>query len=306
MNARKRFHRIMTFEPVDRVPLMEIEAYDRETIKRWRKEGLAANQSPREALGMDGAAWVPVDFFTVPAFEPLVLEENDRYTIAVNSYGATVRRPKDQNGYSYEGFVEHPVKNHEDWLRYKERLDPDTPGRFGDKWGPELWDKLNSSDEPVGLLMHPFFFRLGLYAMGLENFLVGFYKQPDLLHEMFEHCAQMSIGIVEKVSARVKLDYCCIAEDMAFKHAPHISPDMYREFWSPHQPAVITGRDMRYVGNIGIRAVAEGKDAIDREIETKVIPMLDKGGYIPTLDDEAPPEISWNNYSYYINRLKEL
>ena len=66
------------------------------------------------------------------------------------------------------------------------------------------------------------------------------------------------------------------------------------------------GRDMRFVGNMGIRTVATGKKAIDEAIEKKVLPLLDRGGYIPTLDDQASPDISWDNYCYYINRLREL
>ena len=357
MNARERFRRMMDFEAADGLPLMEVEAYDQVALERWHKEGLPAKTSPADALGIKSPEALPIDFFPVPHYEERVLEENDDYVIAINFYGCKVKRPKDQSHYTYEGFLEHPVKCRDDWLRYRERLDADSPGRFPDDWGPEMWGRYNSADRPVGLGIHPFFFRLGLYGMGLENFMMAFYDQPDLLHEMFDHRAEMSVKIIEKVVAHVKIDYCCIAEDLAFRHSTHISPAMYREFWSPHQPQVIEalkrggvryivmwssgdlrpllplfieagfnatwpcedfagmnvnelakeyGRDMRFVGNIGIRSVAQGKEAIDREIETKVIPAIERGGYVPTLDDAAPPEISWGNYCYYVNRLKEL
>ena len=66
------------------------------------------------------------------------------------------------------------------------------------------------------------------------------------------------------------------------------------------------GRAMRFAGNIGIRALEAGKDAIDREFDEKICPMVEEGGYIPTLDDQASPDIPWEHYQYYIERLKGL
>jgi len=357
VNDRERFLDLMAFRPADRFPLVEIEAYEEPTLARWRQEGLPPDRSPADVLGMGGFYHLPVDFFPVPAYEEEVLEENDEYAVVRNSYGAIVRRPKGRTDYAYEGFVDFAVKNRDDWLAHRRRFDGPVRERLPDDWGPELWDRTNALGQPVGLVIHPFFFRLGLYAMGLENFLRAFYEQPALLREMFEHRADMTLKILDEVLAHVRLDYACIAEDLAYRSGPHISPAMYREFWSPYQPAVIDrlrrgnvpviamwssgdlrpilpalieagfnaawpceafcdmhvvdlhrefGRDMAFVGNIGIRAVAEGKDAIDREIETKVLPMRDQGGYLPTLDDQAPPDVPWENYRYYIDRLRDL
>jgi uroporphyrinogen decarboxylase len=357
VNARERFRRIMNFESVDRLPLMEIEGYEQPTIERWRSEGLPADQSPDQALEMDGITWLPVGFAPVPEFEQRVVEENDEYVIEINAMGITTKRVKGRQQHTYEGYVDFPVKNLHDWREYAKRLDGKTPERYGSQWGPDLWQSLNDCDRPVGLLIHPFCFRMGLFTMGLENFLVAFYEQPDLLHAMFDHCATMALDVIKEVSAHVTIDYACIAEDMAFRSGPHISPEMYREFWWPHQPPVMDalkaagvdviamwssgdlrpilptlieagfnttwpvedfvgmnvaelrkeyGNSMRFVGNIPIRAVADGKDAIDRQIEEKVVPLMAEGGYIPTIDDQTPPEVSWENYCYYINRLREL
>jgi len=357
MNPRERFRRILNFQPVDRLPLMEIEGYEEPTLARWHAEGLPEDQSPAQVLGLEGPRWLPVNFYPVPSFERRVLAETDDYVTSINWMGITVKHPKGRTEYTYEGYVDFPVKDRNDWPAYRDRLDGHDSRRYSDDWGPELWGSLSQLDRPVGLLIHPYFFRLGLYSMGLENFLLAFYEQPDLLHEMFAHCTEMTLAIIDEVVTQVKVDYACIAEDMAYRTGPHISPQMYREFWFPHQPPVIEalkkagigiiamwssgdlrpilpvvieagfntiwpvedfvgmnivelrreyGRDLRFIGNIGIRAVAQGQDAIDREIETKVLPMIEEGGYIPTLDDQAPPDISWENYSYYINRLKEL
>jgi len=356
MNARERFRRIMDFESVDALPLMEIEGYEAATLARWHVEGLPEGVSPEKALGMKSPEALMINFFPVPPYKEEVLAEDDDYILMRNSFGITVKQPKGRTEYSYEGYVDHPVKDRATWLEYRKRLDASSPQRYAN-WGPERWDYYNSADHPIGLVIHPYFFRLGLYSMGLERFLLAFYDQPELLHEMFAHCTEMTLKIIAEVLAHVKIDYCCIAEDLAYRSGPHISVEMYREFWTPHQPPVIEalqkggvqsivmwssgdlrsilptlidmgfnvtwpceqfvgmdaaeltkeyGRDMRFVGNIGIRTVAAGKKAIDEAIDTKVRPLLDGGGYIPTLDDQASPDISWENYSYYINRLREL
>jgi uroporphyrinogen decarboxylase len=59
------------------------------------------------------------------------------------------------------------------------------------------------------------------------------------------------------------------------------------------------------MGGIDKRALATGREAIDRELE-RVRPAVRKGRYIPDLDHLVPDNVSWENYSYYALRLKEL
>lgn len=59
------------------------------------------------------------------------------------------------------------------------------------------------------------------------------------------------------------------------------------------------------IGGINKFALAHGREAIDREFE-KVPFMLEKGRYIPGLDHAVPPDVSWDNYRYYVDRLREM
>jgi hypothetical protein len=59
-------------------------------------------------------------------------------------------------------------------------------------------------------------------------------------------------------------------------------------------------------GGIDKLRIAGGRDAIDRELESKVPFMLEQGGYIPHLDHLAHPQISWSDFCYYRRRLREL
>lgn len=53
------------------------------------------------------------------------------------------------------------------------------------------------------------------------------------------------------------------------------------------------------IGGINKFALAHGREAIDHELE-KLPFMLESGRYIPGLDHGVPPDVSWDNYRYYV------
>jgi uroporphyrinogen decarboxylase len=59
------------------------------------------------------------------------------------------------------------------------------------------------------------------------------------------------------------------------------------------------------MGGIDKQAIARGKDAIDAEL-ARVAPCLEKPGYIAALDHLVHPEISWEDFTYYTQRLKAM
>ena len=62
---------------------------------------------------------------------------------------------------------------------------------------------------------------------------------------------------------------------------------------------------LAYMGGIDKRALAQGKAAIDRELE-RIRPAVERGRYIPDLDHLIPDDVSWENYCYYAESLKRL
>jgi uroporphyrinogen decarboxylase len=69
--------------------------------------------------------------------------------------------------------------------------------------------------------------------MGLENFLIALYKDPGLVHDMMEFRAQFATEFFEPVVENCRVDFALLAEDMAYKNGPHISPKLIREFIVP-------------------------------------------------------------------------
>jgi len=65
------------------------------------------------------------------------------------------------------------------------------------------------------------------------------------------------------------------------------------------------GKRLLLIGNIDKTALAQGKEAIEREVNYKVPYLVKEGGYIPSVDHLVPPDVSFQNYTYYINFLKK-
>jgi len=59
------------------------------------------------------------------------------------------------------------------------------------------------------------------------------------------------------------------------------------------------------MGGIDKRALADGREAIDRELD-RIRPAVDKGRYIPELDHTIPDNVSWENFCHYAGSLKNL
>ncbi len=66
------------------------------------------------------------------------------------------------------------------------------------------------------------------------------------------------------------------------------------------------GRNLRLIGGIDLDVLREGKEAIRREVEEKVPPLLAEGGYIPLADGRVRADIPLENYIYYRKLLEKV
>ncbi len=65
------------------------------------------------------------------------------------------------------------------------------------------------------------------------------------------------------------------------------------------------GKDLLIMGGIDKRALITGGKDIDNELK-RVAPLVEEGGYIPWLDHSVPPDVSYDNFLYYMDRLEAL
>jgi uroporphyrinogen decarboxylase len=63
--------------------------------------------------------------------------------------------------------------------------------------------------------------------------------------------------------------------------------------------------DLRISGGFDKRILAQGKEAIDREVDRIMPVMYERGGYIPTCDHGVPAEVNFASYMHYRQRMLE-
>jgi uroporphyrinogen decarboxylase len=382
MTPRERFRAVMHFRKPDRLPLYEWVAMPDETILRWIKEGLSLEDIvdqeelfvPGELLSiscyhlfsyhqpkyfklLDRMEEITIDFGPIPRLGCRIIEENEKYKILIDAGGIKKKIIKGRQ-FGMPQFLEYPVRNRVDWEKIKERFNPADPRRYPLNWSDEIIEYYKTSDYPTRLRM-PGFFGFGRQLMGLENWLLAFYKTPDMVKDMEEFWVDFLIETARNVVETLKSDIDCVTiwEDMAYKNGPLLSLKYFREFILPSYKKLTTflrknnidvilvdtdgdarllipllleggvngiyplevqagmnavalrkeyGKRLLLIGNIDKRAVAKGKEAIEREIKSKLPYLKEEGGYIPSLDHEVPPDIPYQNYMYYLKFISKF
>jgi hypothetical protein len=66
------------------------------------------------------------------------------------------------------------------------------------------------------------------------------------------------------------------------------------------------GKNLILSGNIDKRALADSKIAIEKEVFSKVPYLISEGGYFPSLDHFCPPDVSYENYKFYLELLRSI
>ena len=73
----------------------------------------------------------------------------------------------------------------------------------------------------------------------------------------------------------------------------------------PHFLRKKYGRDLRLWGAVDKRELTKDKQAINTHLE-QFRDLIEEGGFIPTVDHTVPPDISFDNFCYYMERKKLL
>lgn len=80
------------------------------------------------------------------------------------------------------------------------------------------------------------------------------------------------------------------------ERASDVSPQAYRRRF---------GRNLRLIGGVDKRVLARGPAAIRTHLR-EFIPLIEEGGFIPTVDHTVPPDVSWDNFRYYMEAKRSL
>ncbi|MCL2034848.1 MAG: hypothetical protein FWG94_08965 [Oscillospiraceae bacterium] len=63
--------------------------------------------------------------------------------------------------------------------------------------------------------------------------------------------------------------------------------------------------DFLFIGGFDKMCLLHGPKAIDAEYE-RILPMIRRGRFIPSIDHQTPPGVTMENYRYYLSRLRQL
>ena len=66
------------------------------------------------------------------------------------------------------------------------------------------------------------------------------------------------------------------------------------------------GQALALIGGIDARVLAQDCEAIEREVTRTVPALTSVGGWIPSLDGPAPPDVPLDNYRYYWELVRDL
>ena len=370
MAHRECFNSVMAGEATDWVPNYELGCWG-QTVERWYGEGLPQDRSYVGRMDMfdgeplfhlDRRAFARLDLGMFPAFEPEVLEEDDRYITARHANGVVTQALKEGTvrgmRMSMDHYIDFPVKDRATWKDVKRRYDPSVIWRYPFWWdeSARLW---RDRDYPVCLLGNGTF---GLYSqlrswVGTEPISYMFHDDPALVEEMIEFHTEFMLMLVERALRDVQFDYFSFFEDCAGKGGPLIGPEQFRKFFmKPYQRIIERlskagirsfwvdsdgdsevlvplwmetgvncfwpleqasgmdpvrlrkkfGKSLMLCGGLDKMEIAKGREAIEKELRAKIPPLLEEGGYIPHIDHAISPEISYDDFMYYMELKLEL
>ena len=324
MTTRERFQRLMRFEPVDRLPVVEWAVWWNQTVERWVREGLPPRESERYAMYRHfGLDMYRQDWFRACA----------PGCPGPAAHGAGI--VKDDAGYTALLPFLYPAA----------ALDE---GRW------RHWAVEQAAGESVLWVTFEGFFWFPRTLLGIEPHLYSFYDQPDLVHRINRDTLAWSLRLLDRVCRLAPPDFLTLAEDMSYNHGPMLSEAQFNEFLLPYyleftrrahehgiyvfvdsdgdvstmipwlQRAGTDGilplerqagvdvaalrrlrPDLRLLGAFDKMVMTRGAAAIAAEFE-RLLPVARQGGFIPAMDHQTPPGVSYRQFQDYVALYHEF
>ncbi len=325
MNHVERFHAVMNFQPVDRLPRWEWAMWWDETIACWHNEGL-----PRE-LRFSQVIEI-AEYFGLDPYQQFWFSTTDPTIEATQHH------------------VEGIVANMDDYLRLRPQLFPDHSHAIQSM---AAWAERQRRGDAVIWATVEGFFWFPRTLMGFEKLMFAFHDQPALLHRINGDLLDFNLGLLDKIFGVCVPAFMTIAEDLSYNHGPMISKATFDDFIAPYyrkllprlqeqdiplfmdtdgdvtmlvpwleklgvrgvlpleRQAGVDGMELRQqfprllmVGHFDKMIMNRGEAAMRMEFE-RLIPLMKTGGFIPSVDHQTPPGVSLEQYRIYLKLLHE-
>jgi hypothetical protein len=321
MNSRQRFLETMRYGKPDRVPYFE-EGIRREVLREWRKQGLPKDADIAQMFSSDHREVIELDLEPHPKFKKWPTSRSDLKELfrrlvpygrdrLPRGWAKKVRKWKKRD-YPlmlriHRGFF--LSMGVYDWRRFSELMDLliDDPefvreamaiqGQFAAGLAERVLKDVAVDaalfSEPIGGNYGPL-----ISPQTYEDTVLSSYE--PVLDVLQKHEVE-TVVLVTYANARalipsmLKWGFNCLwacevnIEAMDYRN-------LRREF----------GRDLRLIGGIDLDALRRDKEAIRREVEEKVPPLVADGGYVPLADGRVRSDVPYDNYVYYRTLLQKI
>jgi uroporphyrinogen decarboxylase len=247
MDSRERFHRTLSFQPVDHPFSLDVGIWG-QTLDRWYEEGMPrdVHRGPfalfldgNEYFGFERVRWLDIDVNRmIPAFEEEVLEEDERYIVKRYSNGQVTRGLKEGVAHgtrmSMDQHLSWPVTDRDSWNDVKRRFDPHTVARYP-RWWEDVKRCLAVRTYPLSVTQNGVF---GLFSrlrslMGTETVCTLFYDDPSLAEEILDYLTDYLLELITPALEQVEFDFFNYFEDMAYNAGPLVGPNIFRKYLMP-------------------------------------------------------------------------
>jgi uroporphyrinogen decarboxylase len=321
MTSRQRFRETMQYGQPDRVPYFE-EGIRSEVIQTWRRQGLPHCCEPSELFPSD--RWERVRLELGPSPAPLRwpttlaeaetlgrrLDPSDKKRLP-KKWARNVRRWRNRDHvlllYIHRGLFQS--LGVQDWKRFEEVM-----LLLGGK--PQVAERcMQIQAEFVTGLLKRVLAEVKVDAIVFSE-PIGGNDRPLISPQMYE---QIVLSSFEPVFGLLQHHGVKTIIFQTFANSHILIPSILKwginclwacevniEAMDYRRLRDEFGRDLRLIGGIDLDALRAGETAIRREIEKKVPPLLSDGGYIPLADGRVREDVTFQNYSYYRQLLRQV
>lgn len=327
MNVRERYRRVLSFQPVDRLPMMEWATWWDKTVEAWKAQGLRIQSEP----GLrDGEALQ----------RQLGLDLHMQYWIQFTTQGT----PKP---------AYHGAPLIESMADYERILPTLYPRGALDMARVRSMEAFQQRGEAVTWITLEGFFWGPRRLMGIEPHLFGFYDEPELMHRINSDLCDYNLYLLEQLLPHHTPDFMTFAEDLGYNLGPMISMAQFDEFLLPYYERIVpvlkahgirvfvdsdgditqtlpwfaragvegilplerqAGVDLNasrrdfpqylFIGHYDKMVMPHGEAAMRAEFE-RLLPVMRQGGFIPSVDHQTPPGVTFEQYQIYLRLLRE-
>jgi uroporphyrinogen-III decarboxylase len=243
--SREAYIEIMTFGQCERPMFVELFGPLVGLEQEWIAQGASADEVDLSAFDWD---FVPImgcggNTGILGGFKPVVIEDNAEYLIERDELGRTVKLLKGAATIALP--LDFPVRDMDSWLKIKPLY------QFNEKridWEAVQQAKVQQAQGALVVASIPGGFDTPRELMGDAGACMGFYDQPELLHDILAVLTDTSMQVLERISDILVIDQLSVHEDLAGKSGPLVGPKQIQTFIKPYYRKVwelLSGRGTR-------------------------------------------------------------